>query len=188
MDMQKASDRELLERLIGAKAAEKLYQGSLVPLFAGEARTSAQRRLQVAKELVTRLLYEDLRREEILLTSPEHVKRYLLAYFVAQEYESFLTLFLDAQNRLIASEELFRGTLSQTSVYPREIVKRALRHNAAALIFAHNHPSGVSEPSRADELLTSALKQALGLVDVKVLDHFVVAGTDVVSLAERGMV
>lgn len=188
MDMQQASNRELLAALIGPKAAEKLYQGNLASLFSGEVATSGHRKLQAAKELVTRLLYEDLQRHEILLTSPHSVKLYLLAKFVSQEHESFLTLFLDAQNRLIASEELFRGTLTQTSVYPREIVKRALRHNAAAVIFAHNHPSGVSEPSRADELLTNALKQALGLVDVKVLDHFVVAGTATVSLAERGMV
>jgi len=96
-------------------------------------------------------------------------------------------VFLDAQHRVLASEELFRGTLTQTSVYPREIVKAALRHNAAAVIFAHNHPSGVAEPSRADEMLTTALKQALALVDVKVLDHFIVAGGSVISFAERGL-
>jgi DNA repair protein RadC len=98
-----------------------------------------------------------------------------------------MVLFLDAQNRVIATEELFSGTLTQTSVYPREVVKRALHHNAAAVIFAHNHPSGVAEPSRADELLTKALKEALALVDVKVLDHFVVAGNVAVSFAERGL-
>jgi len=91
------------------------------------------------------------------------------------------------QHRLIAAEEMFRGTLAQTSVYPREVVKAALRHNASAVVFAHNHPSGVAEPSRADELLTAALKQALALVDIKTLDHFVVGGNKTISFAERGL-
>ena len=95
---------------------------------------------------------------------------------------------MDAQNRLIEAHELFRGTLSQTSVYPREVVKATLARNAAAVMFAHNHPSGVAEPSRADELLTQSLKQALALVDVRVLDHFVVAGTRTVSFAERELI
>ena len=98
-----------------------------------------------------------------------------------------MVLFLDTQHRVIASEELFQGTLSQTSVYPREVVKRALSHNAAAVILAHNHPSGVTEPSQADRLLTGALKQALALVDVSVLDHFVVAAGQTLSFAERGL-
>jgi DNA repair protein RadC len=105
----------------------------------------------------------------------------------ARPHEVFVVVFLDAQHRVVASEELFRGTLTQTSVYPREVVKRALHHNAAAVILAHNHPSGVAEPSRADEALTAALKQALGLVDVRVLDHFVVAGDGALSFAERGL-
>jgi len=100
----------------------------------------------------------------------------------------FLALYLDAQHRLIEAEELFRGTLTQTSVYPRELVKGALARNASALAIAHNHPSGEAEPSRADELLTQTLKSALSLVDVRVIDHFVVAGDRVVSFAERGLV
>lgn len=104
-----------------------------------------------------------------------------------RERELFVALFLDSQNRLIACEELFRGTLAQTSVSPREVVKAALRLNATEVILAHNHPSGVAEPSRADELLTAALKQALALVDVRTVDHFVVAGTTAVSFAERGL-
>lgn len=102
-------------------------------------------------------------------------------------YEVFVGLFLDSQNRVLASEELFRGTLAQTSVYPREVVKAALARNAAAMIFAHNHPSGVAEPSRADEMLTQALKQALALVDIRTLDHFVVAGGRLTLFAERGL-
>jgi len=102
-------------------------------------------------------------------------------------HEVFVCLQLDAQHRVIAIEELFRGTLTQTSVYPREVVKAALRVNAATVIFAHNHPSGVAEPSHADEILTRSLKSALALVDVQVLDHFIVAGTRIMSFAERGL-
>ena len=121
------------------------------------------------------------------LNSPRAVRDYLRLALSGKEHEVFITIFLDAQNRVIEVEEMFRGTLSQTSVFPREVVKAALRHNSAAVIFAHNHPSGVNEPSHADEALTRALKQALALVDVKVLDHFVVAGAGAMSFAERGL-
>lgn len=140
----------------------------------------------VARELVRRWLGEQLERGPIL-TNPTAVKDFLRIHFANQQYEGFVTMFLDAQHRLIATEESFRGTLTQTSVYPREIVRAALRHNAAAVIFSHNHPSGVAEPSRADEALTKALKQALALVDVKVLDHMIVAGADISSFAEKGL-
>ena len=122
-----------------------------------------------------------------VLSAPDAVRDYLRLLLHNREHEVFVCVFLDAQNRLLASEELFRGTLTQTSVYPREVVKATLRHNAAGLIFAHNHPSGVAEPSRADELLTQSLKQALSLIEVKVLDHFIVAGASAVSFAERGL-
>jgi DNA repair protein RadC len=121
------------------------------------------------------------------LSSPGAVRDYLRILLHDRGHEVFVVVFLDAQHRVIASEELFRGTLTQTSVYPREVVKEALSHNAAAVVFAHNHPSGVTEPSRADELLTQTLKQALALIDVKVLDHFVIAGSGSVSFAERGL-
>ena len=121
------------------------------------------------------------------LSSPGAVRDYLRLLLNNREYEVFVVVLLDAQHRVLTTEELFRGTLTQTSVYPREVVKLALRHNAAAIIFAHNHPSGVAEPSSADELLTRTLKQALALVDIKVLDHFVVAGTACLSFAERGL-
>lgn len=121
------------------------------------------------------------------MSSPQVVRDYLRTKLAEREHEVFVTLLLDSQNRLIEYIELFRGTLTQTSVYPREVVKVALSSNAASMILAHNHPSGVAEPSRADELLTQALKQALALVDVQVLDHFVVAGADTVSFAERGL-
>jgi DNA repair protein RadC len=122
-----------------------------------------------------------------MLNSPAIVRDYLRLHFASYEHEAFVAIFLDAQHRVIASHELFRGTLTQTSVYPREVVKAALRVNAAEVIFSHNHPSGVSEPSQSDQMLTTALKQALALVDVRVLDHFIVAGTSVLSFAERGL-
>ena len=115
------------------------------------------------------------------------VRDYLRLMLAGKEHEVFAVLFLDAQNRVLASEEMFRGTLTQTSVYPREVVKSALRNNSAAVIFSHNHPSGVAEPSHADQVLTQSLKQALALVDIKVLDHFIVAGTSILSFAERGL-
>lgn len=121
------------------------------------------------------------------LTSPQQVRDYLRLKLGALPREVFMVLFLDTQNRVMTTEELFSGTLTQTSVYPREVVKRALFHNAAAVIFAHNHPSGVVAPSRADEFLTKMLKEALALVDVKVLDHFVVAENRIVSFSERGL-
>jgi DNA repair protein RadC len=122
------------------------------------------------------------------LGSPVAVREYLRLLLHDREHEVFVVVLLDAQNRVLAAEEMFRGTLSQTSVYPREIVKTALRHNAGAAIFAHNHPSGICEPSHADECLTQSLTTALALVDVKVLDHFIVAGGATLSFAERGLI
>jgi DNA repair protein RadC len=121
------------------------------------------------------------------LSSPETVRNFLRLKLSGLEHEVFCAIWMDAQNRVIKYEEVFRGTLTQTSVYPREMVKLALSHNAAGVILAHNHPSGVAEPSHADEALTRALKTALALVDVKVLDHFVCAGAKTVSFAERGI-
>ena len=143
--------------------------------------------LQAVMELARRALKEKISNGSAL-GSPSAVREFLRLKLQALPHEVFLVLFLDAQNRVIESEELFRGTLTQTSVYPREVVKRALHHNAGAVIFAHNHPSGVAEPSHADETLTQALKQALALVDVRVLDHFIVAGSGVLSFAERGLI
>ncbi len=148
---------------------------------------SAKRaQLEAVLEIARRCLGEELR-AGIALASPAAVRDYLRLAIAAKEHEVFVCLWLDSQHRVIACEEIFRGTLGHTSVYPREIVKAALRANAAAVIFAHNHPSGVAQPSRADELLTRSLKEALALVDVKVLDHFVVAGHQCLSFAERGL-
>lgn len=141
--------------------------------------------LQAVLELARRAISEELQSGAVI-NSPQTVKQYLQLMLGNKTYESFAVLFLDVKNRLIASEELFRGTLTHTSVYPREIVKAALAHNAASLIFAHNHPSGSPEPSAADHTLTEALKKALALVDVRVLDHFIVAGAQVYSFAEHG--
>ena len=186
--IDRLSDIELLAKLIGVRESRRLYQGSLKPLFSSPSSGYAPHEAcVVAKELVRRWLDEELHRD-CVLTSPGSVRDYLRLFFAGQEHESFVVLFLDAQNRLIDAKELFRGTLTQTSVYPREIVKEALRQNAAAVILSHNHPSGVAEPSRADEVLTANLKQALSLVDVKVLDHFIVAGATTLSFAERGLI
>lgn len=127
-------------------------------------------------------------RPEKGINSPAAVRDYLRLLLSQQPREVFMGIFLDSQNRVIATEELFAGTLTQTSVYPREVVKMALHHNAGAVIFAHNHPSGVAEPSRSDEALTQALKSALALVDVRVLDHFVIGGAAIISFAERGLI
>ena len=143
--------------------------------------------LQAVLEMARRVLTEAMR-EHDSFSNPGAVRDYLRLHLAGLSYEVFFALWLDAQNRLLSAEELFRGSLTQTSVYPREVVKKAMVHNAAAVVFAHNHPSGVAEPSSADEQLTQVLKQALALVDVKVLDHFVVAGTtSPVSFAERGL-
>lgn len=145
------------------------------------------RRLSVARELLLRDLREQMHRGPVM-TSPQILRDWLRLYCAGLEHEVFLVLYLDANHRLIEPQELFRGTLTQTSVYPREVVKGALARNAAALAVAHNHPSGQAEPSRADEFLTQTLKSTLSLVDVRIIDHFVVAGDQVVSFAERGLI
>jgi DNA repair protein RadC len=142
--------------------------------------------LQAIFEMSRRALAEEIKHQDAL-SSPEKVSDYLRLKLGGQEREVFVVLFLDAQNRVQSQETLFEGTLTQTSVYPREVVKRALYHNAASVIFAHNHPSGIAEQSRADELITQALKKALDLVDIRVLDHFIVAGHQTMSFAERGL-
>ena len=189
------SDADLLGMMVGSKTAAHMLQGAGGSLSAllnesqpsNDLQPKVRTKLQVAKELVRRSLLETLRQRDVL-SSPASVRDYLRMTLTGRDYEVFVVLFLDAQNRVIAPEEMFRGTLTQTSVYPREVVKRSLFNNAAAVIFAHNHPSGVAEPSHADELLTQSLKQALALVDVRVLDHFVIAGSCVMSFAERGLI
>ncbi len=175
--------RELLTKFGGVGSLLGAGKALLDIKGLGEAK-SAQ--LSAAIELARRSLGERLR-EGSALTSPGAVRDYLRLALGGRQHEVFVCLWLDAQHRVISFQESFRGTLTQTSVYPREIVKAALAANAAAVIFAHNHPSGVAQPSQADELLTRNLKEALGLVDVKVLDHFIVAGSQALSFAERGL-
>ena len=168
-----------LNRLFAASQAEF----STIPGM-GPAKFA---QLQAVIEMSRRALGEEMKDSDAL-TSPATVRDYLKLCLCGLAHEVFFALWLDSQNRLIVGEELFRGTLTQTSVYPREVVKRALWHNAAAVVLAHNHPSGVSEPSPADQSLTRELKQALALIDVRVLDHFIVAGQcQPLSFAERGL-
>jgi len=162
-------------------------------MAATNSSSTAQRTRFTAAE--TKALYKarqildrHFRAGGVNLSSPQAVRDYLRQHLAGRPHEVFCCMWLDAQNRLIEFEELFRGTLTQTSVYPREIVKAALAHNAAAVLFCHNHPSGVPEPSRADMALTDSLKTALGFVDVKVLDHFIVSDGGTTSFAERGLI
>ena len=173
--------RELLARFGGIT---KLLQADLTRVKGLGAAKRAQ--FAAAVEIARRSLGEDLG-AGAALTSPGAVRDFLRLTLGPLEHEVFVCLWLDAQHRVIRTDECFRGPLTQTSVYPREIVKAALRANAAAVIFAHNHPSGAAQPSQADELLTRNLKEALALVDVKVLDHFIVAGSQAISFAERGL-
>jgi len=142
--------------------------------------------LQAVLEMARRYLFENLQRGDSL-SSPQDTRHYLTSQLRDYPHEVFAVLFLDQRHRVICFEELFRGTIDGASVYPREVVKKALQHNAAALIFAHNHPSGVAEPSQSDERITRRLIDALSLVDIRVLDHFVI-GDEVVSFAERGLI
>ena len=199
--MMKLSDCELLSILLGEEG-ESYSMRSLSELFglrmarhtkpigvAEEVLSYAiPDKLMAARELLRRALEDDFEESSESMSSPAAVRDYLRLFLCGQEFESFVAIWLDAQHRLIAGMELFRGTLTQTSVYPREVVKKGLKLNAAAVIFAHNHPSGVAEPSQSDRMLTDALKQALSLVDVRVLDHFIVADNTVMSFAERGMI
>jgi DNA repair protein RadC len=142
--------------------------------------------LQAALEISRRQLGETLQKG-MVLSSPRDTENYLHAQLGERAQEVFCCLFLDNRHRVLAFEELFQGTVNGTAVYAREVVKRALAHNAAAVIFAHNHPSGVAEPSRADEVLTTRLQEALALIDVRVLDHIVIGDREVVSFSERGL-
>lgn len=176
--------RRLLARPGGLRALLEADQRSLCAAEGIGPAKYAQ--LQAVLEMARRYLRQELERGETL-SSPAATRRFLSAHLRARPHEVFVCLFLDNRHRLLQYEELFRGTVNGASVHPREVVKRALFHNAAALIVAHNHPSGVAEPSRADTDLTQRLKQALSLVDVQVLDHLVVGDGEVVSMAERGL-
>jgi DNA repair protein RadC len=200
------SDAELLAVLMGgsgrrgsdavSRARELLSQHrSLRNLMTADRRTSVQQglgtvgycRMQAAIEL-TRRHYAEALRAGPALDSPQATRDYLITRLRDTPHELFCCLHLDNRHRLIAFDELFRGTIDGASVYPREVVKQALARNAAAVILVHNHPSGVAEPSRADELVTQRLREALQLVDIRVLDHLIVADNGCLSFAERGLI
>lgn len=152
----------------------------------GEAPSLLEHRLSIAREILVRAAYDEAV-GQTALGSPNASREYFRLHFATLPYEVFLVAYLDCQNRVIAIEEAFRGTVTATSVYPREIVRRALYHNATAIIAGHQHPSGVGVPSAADEMLTGALRQALGLVDVKFLDHLIFAAGEFLSFAQKGL-
>lgn len=173
-----------------------LHFGSLTNIFAANQSNFCQlpgmgmakyAQLQAVLEMARRALGEELKCGNAM-NSPRLVRDFLRLSLANKQHEVFIGIFLDAKNHAIATEELFSGTLTQASVYPREIIKRALYHNAAAVIFAHNHPSGIAEPSHADKVLTQSLKQALSLVDVQVLDHFIVGNGTALSFSEHDLI
>ena len=176
---------EVLQRFDGL-AGLLHAQGEDLRAVKGLGGTAKRAQLLAVLELARRALAQQLKAREVF-SSPDAVKNYLQLHLARRPHEVFAALFLDAQNKLIAMEELFRGTLTQTSVYPREVVLKALHHHAASVVLAHNHPSGTVQPSRADEALTQALRAALGLVDVRVLDHVIVAPGQALSMAEMGL-
>ena len=200
------SDAELLAIFlrtgIAGKSAVDLARellinfGSLTSLFAADHATFCQlpgmgtakfTQLQAVLEMARRTLGDQLKSADIL-QSPETVRKYLRLTLNNKKHEIFMAIFLDARNRPIATEELFKGSLTQASVYPREVIKRALHYNAAAIIFAHNHPSGIAKPSQADKTLTQNLKKALALIEIKVLDHFIIDNQTIMSFAEDGLI
>jgi DNA repair protein RadC len=205
LGVQSLSDAELLAVLLGAReagsdelAAARRAIDHLGGLAGALNAPCAQyesiaglgpdgfARAQAALEIAKRALRQALQQAPVL-DAPSRVRDFLRLQHGRTPHEVFTVLFLDSQHKLIASEDLFRGTLTQTSVYPREVVRRALLRNCAAVILSHNHPSGVAEPSRADEILTRELRSALRLVDIQVLDHIIVAAEGCVSFAERGL-
>lgn len=186
-DVKYMKDRELLVELLGRDEAEEVHTKSLADLLRCECPHQSLRPLYLARELWERACILDLTKRTIF-ASPSVLKEYLLILFAPMRYEAFMVLYLDACHRLITSKLLFRGSLTQVSVYPRVVVGHALEYGASAVVLAHNHPSGDTSPSRADESLTQQLKAALALVDVRVLDHFIVGGGAAMSFAERGLI
>lgn len=198
--MNQMTNAQLLQVLLGS-AAESLSKHSLAELFGLKAMRQTVNRvaedilayavpdkLLAARELLKRALEESMAESPVSLGKPEKVKDYLRLFLGGCQEERFVVLWLDSQNNLIASIELFRGTLSQTVVYPREVVKIGLQLNACSAVLCHNHPSGSSEPSSADRSITQHLKEALGLVDIRVLDHLIVGDNEIMSFAEKGLI
>ena len=186
-------DREQLEAIVLGQSGTDVESLRCRDADAGAVSGESARQrtlchvLEAAHELLVRVANQAIVGRRFL-NAPTLVKQYLAILFAGADRELFVAVFLDAHLRVIAAETMFTGTLTQTSVYPREIVRRALHHNASSVVLAHNHPSGIAEPSRADEFLTGKLKSALALIDVGVIDHVVIAGESAVSFAERGLV
>ncbi|WP_324809877.1 JAB domain-containing protein [Ralstonia pickettii] len=193
MDITTMSDESLIDELLGlgclgSMPADTAPRVCETKLFAATPfAPRLQHILEVARELLVRGLRRNLQ-ERALMDSPATFRDWVRLRCAHLEHEVFLVVFLDVHHRLLDVEVLFRGTLTQTSVYPREVLKSVMARNAAAVAFVHNHPSGNPEPSLADERLTMTLKTALGLVDVRCVDHFIVAGDHVLSMAERGLI
>lgn len=187
MSIRSLSTVELLGLVIGKQRAKAAYAGKLSPLFQPiEGEEAVDPKLAAAHELVRRWLSETLR-DTSPMESPAAARAFVLALLRHRSYESFSVLFLDTRHRLIVAEELFRGSIDSATVFPREVVRRAMQLNASAVLLAHNHPSGIAEPSAADSAITRRIVDALALVDVRVLDHFVVGDVTVTSMAELGM-
>jgi DNA repair protein RadC len=182
-----ADTRELFEVLFAreAPAVYGEYSGRLRDLLGVPPKRVSQRRLLVALELGRRAHAETIERR--VIRSPADTREYLLAHFQGCPNEIFTCIFLDNRHRVLSIEDLFQGTIDNTTVYPREIIRRCLNSNAAAIILAHNHPSGIAEPSEADQLITRRIRSACELIDVRLLDHFVIGGTTATSLASRGL-
>lgn len=182
------STPHLLSLLLGKRTAKRICRDSVVELLLDDSvPEDVKVRLRASRELVRRWMLEELRQSPVI-SNPNAVREFLAAHYLGQEREVFSCLFLDSRHRLITVEEMFLGTVDGASVHPREVVKRALKLNATAVILAHNHPSGVAEPSQADEIITVRLRDSLALVEIRVLDHLIVGGKTVVSLAERGLI
>lgn len=186
MQTTQLSNEQLLEIVLGARTAAKVYKGRLTPLMVGERGTRPHKKLSASLELARRLTKEQLIRGPALVTS-KHARDYFVLHFAGQQHESFVTVLLDIHYKVLHVEELFRGTLHHNAIYPREVAKLALRFNAAACIFAHNHPSGSAVPSPEDIDVTKQLKAALELLHVDTVDHVIVGAEEVTSMAERRM-
>ncbi len=187
-DIRALPDAVLLQRFFHTDTPQILAEcnESLLSVLARRNKSAKQHTLLAGIEIGRRAMLEELKLKQSL-SSQSEVKAFLQQHFLGCEEERFCAIWLNAQNRLIAFDELFRGTLTEASVYPREVTKRAMHRNAVSVIFAHNHPSGVAEPSRSDEMLTDNLKAVLSLVSVRILDHFVIAGASAMSFKERGL-
>ena len=186
VDFRSASDADLLALFFPPARTAPGVTPDLHEILGRVPRTQAERRLHAGVELARRALFASTIGRA--LTSPAHTGEYLCQHFLGRHSEVFTVVFLDSQHRVRGIDDMFFGTIDGTSVHPREVVRRALERNASAVILAHNHPSGVSEPSQADVRITERLRSALALVDVRVLDHIVVGGGYTVSMAERGLI